>query len=510
MTKKIGVPFNSIFSWYIKKRLHQIDLFRKFPSEVQEETLFKLLKTAKNTTYGKTFDFKSISTTNEFINRLPIQEYKDVKPFVERLVKGEQNLLWPSEIKWFAKSSGTTTGKSKLIPVSIEALEECHYKGGKDLLSLYYVNHPGTQLFKGKHLIVGGSSQINHFHKNSYFGDLSAIIIKNLPWWCEWRRTPKRKITLLPEWEEKIVKMAESTIHDDVYIIAGVPSWTLVLLNRILEQNNKNILDIWPNLELYMHGGVNFNPYKEQFKKLIPSNKMNYVQTYNASEGFFGIQDLNSSDDMLLMLDYGIFYEFLPLKEMGKQNPKTILLNEVKISEQYALVISSNAGLWRYLIGDTIKFTCLSPYRIEVTGRTKEFINAFGEELIVENANKALVFASEKTNSTFAEYTACPIYMKNNQAGAHEWLIEFEIEPNNIEMFAEQLDSELKRLNSDYESKRKNNLTLSMPVIRSLKKGTFYNWLKKQGKLGGQNKVQRLSNNRKYVEKILAFDQYSK
>ncbi len=504
MTKKIGVPFNSIFSWYIKKRLHQIDLFRKFPSEVQEDTLFKLLKTAKNTTYGKTFDFKSISTTNEFINRLPIQEYKNIKPFVERLVKGEQNLLWPSKIKWFAKSSGTTTGKSKLIPVSIEALEDCHYKGGKDLLALYYVNTPGTQLFKGKHLIVGGSSQINHFHKNSYFGDLSAIIVKNLPWWCEWRRTPKRKITLLPEWEEKIEKMAAATVHDDVYIIAGVPSWTLVLLNKILEQHNKSILDIWPNLELYLHGGVNFKPYEEQFHNLIPSKKMNYVQTYNASEGFFGIQDLKSSNDMLLMLDYGIFYEFMPISELGKEKPKTILLNDVKLNEQYALVITSNAGLWRYLIGDTIKFTCLFPYRIEVTGRTKEFINTFGEELIVENADKAMMHACKKTNSIFIEYTACPIYMKNNTAGAHEWLIEFKKEPENIDAFAKELDSELKRLNSDYESKRQNNLSLSIPVVKSIDKGTFYIWLKKHGKLGGQNKIKRLSNNRKFVNEILA------
>ncbi len=505
MTNKIGTPFNSIFSWYIKKRIHQIELFKKYPFEVQEETLFKLLKRAKNTEIGKTYDFRSIHSISDFKNRVPLQQYEDALPYIKRSINGEKNILWPSQIKWFAKSSGTTTGKSKLIPVSRESLEDCHYKGGKDLLALYYVNNPQTKLFKGKHLIIGGSSTINYLNKDSYFGDLSAIIVKNLPWWCEWRRTPNKKITLLPEWEEKIAKLAANTINEDVYIIAGVPSWTLVLLEHILKENNaKDILDIWPNIELYMHGGVNFKPYSQQFNRLIPKKGMNYVQTYNASEGFFGIQDLRNSSSMLLMLDYGIFYEFIPLNELKKGHPKTLLLNQVSLNEQYALVISSNAGLWRYIIGDTIKFTSLNPFRFEITGRTKHFINAFGEELIVENTDAAITAAAEKTNSMILEYSVAPIFM-NKKSGAHEWLIEFETFPNDLKKFTEILDSTLKNLNSDYESKRHKNLILNFPVIKPLKKGVFYGWLKSKGKLGGQNKIPRLSNDRKYIDEILEY-----
>jgi hypothetical protein len=505
MSKKIGAPFNSIFSWYIKKRIHQIELFKKYPFEVQQETLLRLLKKAKNTEIGKAYDYQSIHSISDFKNRIPLQKYEDIYPFIKRSINGEKNILWPSPIKWYAKSSGTTTGKSKFIPVSKEALEECHYKGGKDLLALYYVNYPETKLFKGKHLIIGGSSTINYLNKDSYFGDLSAIIVKNLPWWCEWRRTPNKKITLIPEWEEKIAKLASTTIHEDVYILAGVPSWTLILLEYILKENNvKNILEIWPNLELYMHGGVNFEPYKQQFNNLIPKKEMNYVQTYNASEGFFGIQDLKNSSNMLLMLDYGVFYEFVPINELQKEQPKTLTINEVKTNEQYALVISSNAGLWRYLIGDTIKFTSVNPFRFEITGRTKHFINAFGEELIIENTDTAIIIAAEKTNTIVLEYTVAPIFMNKN-SGAHEWLIEFEVVPENINAFIEVLDLTLKNLNSDYEAKRSKNLILNLPVIRPLKKGMFYGWLKSKGKLGGQNKVPRLSNNREYVDEIIEY-----
>ena len=505
MSKKIGAPFNSIFSWYIKKRIHQIELFKKYPFEVQEETLFKLLRSAKNTEIGKIFDFESIDSIAKFKENVPIQKYEDIFPYVQKSIKGEKNILWSSPIKWYAQSSGTTTGKSKLIPVTREALEGCHYKGGKDLLALYYTNFPETKLFKGKHLIIGGSSSVNYLNKDSYFGDLSAIIVKNLPWWCEWRRTPNKKITLLPEWEEKIAKLASSTVNEDVYIIAGVPSWTLILLEYIIKENNaKNILEIWPNLELYMHGGVNFVPYKQQFQNLIPKVGMNYVQTYNASEGFFGIQDLKKSSDMLLMLDYGIFYEFIPVNELEKEHPNTLTIDEVKVHEQYALVISSNAGLWRYLIGDTIKFTSIDPHRFEITGRTKHFINAFGEELIVENTDQAITIAAKQTNTIVLEYTVAPIFMNKN-SGAHEWLIEFEVPPINMNDFILALDLSLKSLNSDYESKRHKNLILNLPVVRSLKKGTFYKWLKSKGKLGGQNKVPRLSNNRDKIDEILKY-----
>lgn len=498
------MPFNSIFSWFIKKRIHQIELFLKYPAEVQTEWFNKLIASARDTEWGKKYGYASIRNYREYCERVPLQQYEDIKPYVDRLVKGEQNILWPTEIKWFAKSSGTTGDKSKFIPVSKEALEDCHYKGGKDLLSLYVHNHPNRKLYKGKTLIVGGSAQVNYLSDDSYFGDLSAIIVKNLPFWVEFRRTPSKEIALMNNWEEKIEKMALSTKDEDVYILAGVPSWTLVLLRRILEITGKdNIADVWPRLELFMHGGVNFSPYKEQFKKIIRKSDMNYVETYNASEGFFGIQDTTDKEEMLLMLDYGIFYEFIPMEEFGKENPKTLELQDVECGKNYALVISTNAGLWRYIIGDTIRFTSCSPYRFVITGRTRQFINAFGEELIVDNAEKAIAIASERTGAMVREYTAAPIYMADQEAGGHEWIIEFEKEPLSISFFTEVLDNALKSLNSDYEAKRSNNLNLKMPLIHNAPHGTFYAWLKEKGKLGGQHKVPRLANNREYMDQIL-------
>ncbi|MDD5569792.1 MAG: GH3 auxin-responsive promoter family protein [Bacteroidales bacterium] len=483
--------------------MHQIELFIKYPDEVQAEWFRRLINAAKDTEWGKKYDYKSITTPSVFKERIPIQDYDSLKPYIDRLRKGEQNLLWYSDIKWFAKSSGTTNDKSKFIPVSEEALEECHFKGGKDLLSIYCYNYPNTQMFAGKGLALGGSHQISDFNNASYYGDLSAILIQNLPFWIEFIRVPNIAIALMDEWESKIDKMAKATINANVTNIAGVPSWTLVLLKYILEvSGNKSIPEIWPNLEVFIHGGVNFNPYREQFKKIIPSEKMCYLETYNASEGFFGIQDLSDSDEMLLMLDYGVYYEFLPLNELNKEFPKTLSLEEVKLNENYALVISTNAGLWRYNIGDTIKFTSLNPFRIQITGRTKSFINAFGEELMVDNAEKALAIACEKTGALIREYTAAPVYFGDNNNGAHEWLIEFENYPDNIEYFNEILDNALKSVNSDYEAKRYNNLTLGKPVIKAVPQNTFYNWLKTKGKLGGQNKVPRLSNNRKHIEEI--------
>ncbi len=507
------MPFNSIFAWIIKKRIHQIDLFRKYPLEVQHELLEKMLELAKDTEWGKRHDFHSIKNYRDFKEALPLQEYEDVKPFVERLMEGEQQVLWPSETKWFAKSSGTTESRSKLIPVTKESLVDCHYKGGKDLLALYYHQHPNRKLYNGKHLIVGGSAQVNQLSEDSYFGDLSAIIVKNLPWWAEIRRTPAKDIALMSEWEEKIEKMAQSTIHEDVYILAGVPSWTMVLANRVLEISGKeNLKEIWPNLELFMHGGVSFLPYKEQFKRLIPDSEMHYVETYNASEGFFGIQDQVGSDELLLMLDYGIFYEFIPMDDFaGVHSKRVINLEEVEVGVNYALVISTNGGLWRYLIGDTIAFTSLFPFRFKITGRTKSYINAFGEEVIVENAERAMAFASEKTGAQIKEYTAGPIYQNGSNKGGHEWLLEFIKEPSDIERFGLLLDESLREINSDYDAKRTNNLLMLQPLIRVMKNGIFDHWLKVNGKLGGQNKIPRLANNRILIDKLLAlqkgFDQ---
>jgi hypothetical protein len=495
---------NSVVSWVMKKRIHQIELFLKYPCDVQVELLKKLLLAAKDTEWGKLYDYKNILSKSDFRQRVPVSDYESLKPYITRLMKGEQNLLWNSETKWFAKSSGTTNDKSKFIPVSAEAMEECHFKGGKDLLSIYCNNNPETTIFDGKGLMLGGSHQISDFNNESYYGDLSAIIIQNLPWWVQFLRTPNLSIALMDEWESKIEKMAEVTMIEDVTNISGVPSWTLLLLKRILEKTGKsNIKEVWPNLELFAHGGVSFIPYREQYKKLIPYEKMNYLETYNASEGFFGIQDRNNADDMLLMLDYGIYYEFIPSDDFDKDNPSTLTLDEVETGKNYALVISTNAGLWRYKIGDTISFTSLKPHRIKVTGRTKNFINACGEELIVDNVEKALAIACDKSGAQIREYTAAPVYVTDNENAAHEWLIEFEVAPSRLEYFIEVLDNALKSINSDYEAKRYQNLVLQLPVIRAVPEGTFYNWMKSKGKLGGQHKVPRLANNRYYIDEIL-------
>ncbi|MFM6953568.1 MAG: GH3 auxin-responsive promoter family protein [Sphingobacteriaceae bacterium] len=495
---------NSFFTWIMKKRIHQIELFMKYPHEVQDEWLHSLLDTAKNTEWGKRYGYADIKTADEFKNRVPIQTYDTLKPFIERMLAGEQSVLWPSEIKWFAKSSGTTNDRSKFIPVSEESLEECHYKGGKDLLSIYCNNRPESKIFTGKCLVLGGSSQVNQLNTDASYGDLSAVLIKNLPIWAEFYRTPDQSITLLENFEEKIEKMAQATLDVNVTNISGVPTWNVVLAKRILELSGKsNLLEVWPNLELYFHGAVNFTPYREQFKQLIPSDQMYYLETYNASEGFFGIQDLPNSEELLLMLDYGIYYEFLPMEHLEEEQPKTLSLNEVELNKNYALIISTNAGLWRYQIGDTIKFTSLSPYRIQITGRTKHFINAFGEELIIDNAEKALAKACTETASAIKEYTACPIYFKGNEAGAHEWIIEFEKAPEELARFTEILDQNLRALNSDYDAKRYKDLALAMPKIHQAPSGTFYKWMKNRGKLGGQHKVPRLANERKYMEEIL-------
>ncbi|PCH49249.1 MAG: hypothetical protein COC22_07015 [Flavobacteriaceae bacterium] len=494
---------NSIISWFLKKRKHQMELFLKYPNDVQQELLFKLLYKAQYTKVGNKLDFSSIKSYQEFAKKVPIQQYESIEPMIESTRKGEQNIFWPTPIKWFAKSSGTTNSKSKFIPVSEEALEDCHFKAGKDMLCLYFNNNPDSQLFTGKSLRLGGSSTI-YEDNNSFFGDLSAIIIENMPFWADYSSAPKQETALMSEWESKIEAIIDETIEEDITSLVGVPSWMLVLLNKVLERTEKNtILEVWPNLEVYFHGGVNFNPYREQFKKIIPKKDFKYYETYNASEGFFAIQDVNNSLDLLLMLDYGIFYEFIPMNKFEGENSEAIPLSQVKLNKNYAMVITTNGGLWRYLIGDTVKFTSLKPYRIRITGRTKHFINVFGEELIIENAENALKKACLKTKAEISEYTVAPIFMNGNKSGGHEWLIEFHKQPECINYFTEILDNALKSFNSDYEAKRYHDLTLAMPKINVAKEGLFYNWLKQNGKLGGQHKVPRLSNSRKYLEELL-------
>lgn len=498
--------FNSIVTWVMKKRIHQIDLFRKYPHEVQEELFQNLIHTAKATEWGRKYGYADINSIQEFQERVPISAYEQLYPYIERTLKGERNLLWPSKVEWFAKSSGTTNARSKFIPVTPESLEDCHYKGGKDLLSIYVNLYPESKLFKGKGLSIGGSHRPSEFNPNISCGDVSAVIMQNLPIWAEAMRTPPLKVALMDKWEEKIEKMVEVTVPENVTSLSGVPTWTYVLLKRILEVTGKNnILEVWPNLELFAHGAVAFGPYRQLFRELIPSDKMNYLEIYSASEGFFGIQDQrDTEDEMLLMLDYGVYYEFIPAGQFNEEQPKALTLDQVELGKNYALVISTNAGLWRYKLGDTVRFTSLSPYRIKISGRTKHFINAFGEEVIVENAEVAVTQACKETGAIIYNFTAAPVYMESGKRGGHEWLIEFEKEPDSLERFTQVLDNTLREINSDYDAKREKDIALQAPIVHAVPHGTFIGWLRKKGKLGGQHKVPRLSNTREYLEEIMA------
>ena len=496
--------FNSVASWFLKKRIHQIELFMKYPNEVQEELLYKLISSASKTEVGLNNDFRSIKNYDDFKNRLPIVSYENIYEEIERCRKGEQNIFWPSPIKWFAKSSGTTNSKSKFIPISTESLEDCHYKAGKDMLSIYYNNNENAQILAGKCLRLGGSSEL-YQNTNSYFGDLSAIIIDNLPFWAELGSTPSYKVSLMPEWEAKMEAIIDETLDKKVTSLAGVPSWMLVLLQNVLRKTNKtSINEVWPFVEVYFHGGVSFHPYREQFEKLFLGSKLDFFETFNASEGFFGIQDRNSSNELLLMLDYGIFYEFIPMEKIGcEENEVIIPLSEVKLNTNYSMVITTNAGLWRYKIGDTIRFTSLSPYRIQITGRTKVHINVFGEELMIENAEVAMSKTAKQLGLEIIDYTAGPIYMSSNNKGGHQWIIEFKNNPKKIDEFSLTLDKNLKDVNSDYEAKRYKDMTLTIPKITVAKKNLFYNWMASKNKLGGQNKVPRLSNSRELLEELI-------
>jgi len=497
---------NKIVLAYHSDRLRGINRFMRYPEEVQMDQFKYLINKGKDTMWGKDHNYTSIKSIEDYKKNVPITDYEGFSPYIIRLRQGEKNLLWTGETKWFAKSSGTTNSKSKFIPISKESLKTCHFRGGHDVLAIYTDLFPNNKMFQGKTLTLGGSMQINSFGKRSrsFYGDLSAILIENVSDWINLFRTPKRKIALISEWDKKINLITEETIRQNVTAFAGVPSWLLVLLRHILNHTQKkNLLEIWPNLELFMHGGVNFTPYKSQYQELIPSESMHYLETYNASEGFFGIQDDPTTQDMLLMLDYGIFYEFLPVSESGKENPETLTISEVETGVDYAIIISTNCGLWRYIIGDTIRFTSLNPYKIIISGRTRHYINAFGEELIIDNAEKALDKTCKKTGAVIKEYTAAPVYMSSSAKGAHQWLIEFEKEPENLTNFIEFFDEALKEQNSDYEAKRYKSITLDMPVITVARHNLFFDWMKIRKKLGGQNKIPRLANDRDYMDDLL-------
>lgn len=495
--------FSPAISSLVRMRLWRIEAWKLHPVDAQREVLQDIVTSAQYTEFGRKYHFSELFNIRSFKQAVPIHEYNDIKPYIQRIMNGEQNVLWNTPIFWFAKSSGTTSDKSKFIPISDENLEDCHYKAAKDVLTMYYQYNPDSELLTGKGLVIGGSHTISPMNHEAQYGDLSAVLLQNSPFWAHWLRTPELSIALMDEWEDKIEKLALASIKENVTSISGVPTWTLVLFKRILEITGKaSIAEVWPSLQLYMHGGVSFTPYKEQFQKLIGKD-IHYLEMYNASEGFFAAQEIPGDDGMLLFTDHGIFMEFMPVSEYGKDNPKTIGLDEVEKGKNYAPVISTNGGLWRYLVGDTIQFTSLIPFRIKVSGRLKHFINAFGEELIVDNTDTAIAMACERTGAIVNDYTAAPVYFSDASNGAHEWLIEFEKEPPSFDQFTDELDAALKTVNSDYEAKRHKDIALRKPEIHSIKKGLFREWLRNKGKLGGQHKVPRLSNERKYVEEIL-------
>ena len=495
-----------VISRLARMRLWGIQNWISFPVSAQRNVLQHLVTQAQYTEFGRKYKFSRLFTVKDFKSRIPIQEYDDLKPYINRMMAGEENILWNTPIYWFAKSSGTTSDKSKFIPISEESLKDIHFKASKDVLTNYYKNFPDSDLLTGKSLVVGGSHQVHNIDEDIQYGDLSAVLMQNTPFWGHWIRTPDLSIALLDEWESKIEQLARSTITENVTSLAGVPTWTIILIKRILEISGKKTLkEVWPNLELYMHGGVSFTPYREQINKLIGA-PINYLEIYNASEGFIAAQNRPDDDGLLLFTDHGIFYEFLPPDEYKKPNPKTIGLKQVELNKNYALVISTNGGLWRYLLGDTIQFTSLKPFKIKVTGRIKHYMNAFGEEVIVDNTDKAIAIASAKTGALVKDYTAAPVFFSEEKNGAHEWLIEFETPPADLKKFTFELDEALKSVNSDYEAKRYKDIALGLPIVHSLKKETFNKWLKSKGKLGGQHKIPRLSNERKMIEEILLIE----
>ena len=501
---------NSIATWWLNKRLSDLRLFIKNPVNTQEEQLNLLLNRAKHTVFGQTYDFDRIKSIEDFQQAVPLQNYESLFPYIDRMMKGEPDVLWPGKIRWFAKSSGTTSAKSKFIPVSVEALEFNHYQGAKDVIAFYLRNHPGSKLLYGKTLKLGGSKKLLKY-EDAYVGDLSAIMIDNMPFWSNFITVPEKKTALMPEWEEKLDRIIDEALQSSLTGLAGVPSWMLMLLKEVLKRTGKNnILEVWPKLEVFFHGGVSFAPYKQAYRELFPSDNFNYMEIYNASEGFFALQDQKDSDELLLMLNYGIFYEFIPMDAYNGVNSTEIIpLKDVEPGKNYAMVISTNSGLWRYIIGDTVRFTSVHPYRIKITGRTKHYINVFGEEVMIENTDRAIEAASRDTGALVKEYTVAPVFMDTAHKGAHEWMIEFEKEPEDFERFKELLDQHLQNLNSDYEAKRYKNMTLEPPHIHKARPGLFYDWLKQKGKLGGQNKVPRLSNQRNFMEELLQMNQFS-
>ena len=498
------MSLTKIVGQFFKPRQYALEKHYTQPEALQEAVLRHLLERGSNTEYGRNHLLSPKNSYEEFAKNVPINTYEELKRDIDRMRHGEADVLWPGQVQWYAKSSGTTNDKSKFIPVSAEGLHDIHYQGGKDVVTFYLRNNPNSRLFDGKSLILGGSHSPNYNVDGSLVGDLSAILIENINPLVNLMRVPRKRTALLSDFEVKRDRIAQECLHKNITNISGVPSWMLSVLVRVMELSGKKHLEeVWPNLEVFFHGGIAFPPYRSQYEQLITSSKMHYMETYNASEGFFGIQDDPTDRSMLLMLDYGVFYEFIPLEEVGRPDATVVPLEGVEIGRNYAMVITTSCGLWRYMIGDTVEFTSKRPYKFIITGRTKYFINAFGEELIMDNAEKGLAYACEKTGAQVLEYTAAPVYMDKNAKCRHQWLIEFSKDPDNLERFAQALDEKLQELNSDYEAKRSHNVTLQHLEVVKAKEGLFNDWLKQKGRLGGQHKVPRLSNSRKNMDELL-------
>lgn len=486
--------------------MRDIDVMKENPLRIQENVLRELLKKGGNTTYGEKYGFSSISGPEDYREKIPVVGYKELTPYIERAVQGEKNVLWPGEIKNFAKSSGTTESRSKLIPVSTEGLRNCHYLGGRDMLAIYLRNNPDSQLLSGKNLSIGGSQEGNSKSgKNEFYtGNISAIVMKNLPFWAQLGRTPGIKVALMNDWEKKMRTISEITSRQKITSLAGSPMWMLLLLQHIQKERKiEDIMEVWPHLEVFFHGSVSFGPYKPLFEEMDKTRSLRYQEIYNATEGFFGIQELVDDTSLLLMLNYGIFYEFIPEENFNDDFPETVSLSEVKPGKRYSLVISTNSGLWRYKIEDSIKFTSTDPFRFKIMGRTKHCINVFGEDLFAEQGEEALSIACKKTGALIQNFTVAPFFYSQEEKGYHEWVVEFKKSPANTEEFTAILDEELCKLNEDYREKRKADTAIHMPVVRQVPEGTFYQWLKSKEKLGGQHKIPAMSNSREFVEEIL-------
>lgn len=499
---------NQAFKTLLKARFRDIEAFKNDPEKTQVRVLDQLLKKGKQTRFGADHEFRQITNYESFRSKVPVYDYPSLQPYIEQMLQGEPDVTWPGRVEWFAMSSGTTGGRSKFIPITKEALKHCHFKAGRDVFAVYYHLNPKAKVGCGQNLVLGGSHQVNRMNAYSRYGDLSAVLLQNLPGWAGLRRAPSLKTALMDDWEAKIEHIARETKDQKITSILGVPTWTVVLIEKLFELTGEdNLASIWPELELYVHGGVNFEPYRSLFHQLIRKHDMHYLETYNASEGFFGIQDRWDSQDLLLMLDYGIFFEFIP-QFTGQKHPEPVPLWDVETGQQYAVVISTNAGLWRYKIGDMVRFTSTNPYRFRLTGRTQQFINTFGEEVIVENAEQALAKACELTGAKVHDFTAGPVYFEPGQKGGHEWLIEFEQSPSSLERFREILDEHLQAANSDYAAKRFKSMALGPPLVRQFPRGTFYQWMKARNKLGGQHKVPRLANHRDFIDDLNNFSSY--